>query len=360
MEKRRPDLETLTLPLDVRRLAELLLEWYAGSKRSLPWRDNPDPYRVWISEIMLQQTQVKTVVPYFERFVATYPNLHELARADEARVLEHWAGLGYYSRARNLRQAAQMILEKHEGRFPRSFSDAILLPGIGRYSAGAVLSIAYGLPFPALDGNVKRVLARLTGLTDPITGRLERQLWDLLEGIVTVPSVAARISDFNQAWMELGALVCTPRNPSCPECPLQKVCRARQEGLQERIPARRRARASEELHFVVAIIRKSERFLLRQNCDGPFLRGFWEFPRTEAPAPRGESRGLILEFSGLRARLGHRLPKIIHQITFRRLHFHPFLAEIDGTVPAEHFAWVELGASGFPIPAYVRKIAATL
>src|SRR6202049_4537333 len=208
----------------VRAMRRRLLLWYQERKRDLPWRRTRDPYRIWLSEIMLQQTRVAAVIPYYERFLASFPNMQALARARTDRVLANWAGLGYYSRARNLQRAAKEMVSRHAGNFPREYEAALALPGIGRYTAAAVLSIAYDAPHAVLDGNVARVLARIGALHGDLRAPA---LWRELEA--TAQHLLARNAsgDWNQAMMELGATVCTPKSPRCGECPVEKWCRAR-------------------------------------------------------------------------------------------------------------------------------------
>ena len=207
-----------------------LLSWYDRERRDLPWRRTQDPYRVWLSEIMLQQTRVETVIPYYERFLERFPTVSDLAEAPIDDVLARWSGLGYYRRARSLHEAAGQIVREHAGVFPEDSAEALALPGVGRYTAGAILSIAYGRPEPILDGNVIRILSRWLRLGPEIP---QSHLWTLAEDLVP----EERPGDFNQAMMELGATVCTPRSPSCLLCPVQERCEARAEGTPERYPA---------------------------------------------------------------------------------------------------------------------------
>nr|MDQ2644694.1 A/G-specific adenine glycosylase [Myxococcota bacterium] len=210
-----------------------LLRWYDRTRRELPWRETRDPYAIWVSEVMLQQTQVKTVIPYFERWLARFPGVRELSRAEEAEVLHAWQGLGYYSRARALKRAAELVVERHGGQLPSKSSELTALPGIGPYSAGAIASIAYGERVPVVDGNVIRVLTRVFALRgDPAKAPLRRELWRRAEELVP----AARPGDHNQALMELGATVCVPEKPRCGECPLSEHCRGYAGGLAARLP----------------------------------------------------------------------------------------------------------------------------
>src|SRR3989338_6111565 len=202
-----------------------LIAWYKKNARALPWRKTKDPYKIWISEIMLQQTQVETVIPYYEGWIKTFPNTKALAKSPLSKVLKHWAGLGYYRRAHRLNQTAKIILKKHSGKIPDSIEVLRTLPGIGRYTAGALASIAYDKPAAILDGNVIRVLTRLYTIKDDIgSGQTLKRIWDLAEKAVPVKNPG----DFNQALMELGAMVCTPENPRCGQCPVQKYCLAYQ------------------------------------------------------------------------------------------------------------------------------------
>jgi A/G-specific adenine glycosylase len=261
-------------------LANRLLDWYARSARRLPWRrlsgrGHPGPYAVWVSEIMLQQTRVETVIPYFERWMERFPTLESLAAASQQKVLAAWEGLGYYSRARNLHRAAQIVVADHGGVLPREIEDLLRLPGIGRYTAAAIASIAFGQDEATLDGNVRRVLARVFDLRLPARSPAgERQLWELAR--VHLPP--GKAGDYNQAWMDLGALVCTPRNPDCPNCPLAGLCAAYALGVQEERPVR--VPKPEIPHHVVtaAVIHQNGHVLIAQRPQQGLLGGLWEFP----------------------------------------------------------------------------------
>src|SRR5512138_1923076 len=217
------------------RLANKLLKWYGENKRTLPWRGHPDPYAVWVSEIMLQQTRVETVIPYFERWMRLFPTPRALAGASEQDVLNAWEGLGYYSRARNLHKAAKMITEKFSGELPRDLYELRQLPGIGRYTLGAIASIAFDMNVPALDGNIKRVYARVFDISEPVdTPKGDKLLWEIAEKYLP-PNDAG---DYNQALMDLGAAICVPKNPRCLICPLMKLCHARANGTQNERPVK--------------------------------------------------------------------------------------------------------------------------
>jgi A/G-specific adenine glycosylase len=257
-------------------IASRLLAWYEHHKRDLPWRDTRDPYHIWVAEVMLQQTQVATVVPYYERFLARFPNVQALAAAPLDDVLKLWEGLGYYGRARHLYAAARMVVLDLDGEVPDTMEGLLSLPGIGRYTAGAVLSIAFGQEVPALDGNVRRVLSRVFVInTDVTRGPGQRQLWQLAESLL--PEGYA--GDFNQALMDLGAMVCTPRAPSCQKCPVAEQCRAKRLGRQEQFPVRKPRRPVP--HYVVTagvVWSTNGRFLIAQRPFDGLLGGLWEFP----------------------------------------------------------------------------------
>ena len=255
-----------------------LLAWYARAKRDLPWRRNPTPYRVWVSEIMLQQTTVAAAAPKYEAFLRRFPSIASLAESGEDEVLKHWAGLGYYSRARNLRRAAVSIASERGGEFPSAFDDVLALPGVGRYTAGAILSIAFGQPRPLVDGNVVRVFSRLFGLKgrakDP--GFIKR-MWPLAERLMPKTSPG----DWNQALMELGATVCTPESPSCGACPVSRHCAAFAKGLQDKLPLPEAARKQVPVRWTCLWIEKGGKVLLWRRSDKErLLKNLWGLPEA--------------------------------------------------------------------------------
>jgi len=263
------------LSVSAKDMACRLLAWYGREGRDLPWRQTRDPYRVWLSEIMLQQTTVAAVVPYYERFLVRFPTLAALAAGSLDEVLTLWAGLGYYSRARNLHQAARQIVAEREGLFPEDLEALIALPGIGRSTAGAILSIAFDKPAPILDGNVRRVLVRLFAWQrDPRSREAEKQLWAWAEALTPHD----RPHDYAQAIMDLGATICTPQAPSCEECPLVALCAARAQGLEDRLPVRRKRERVPVRCEVALILRHGDRLLIRQRPPEGLLGGLWEFP----------------------------------------------------------------------------------
>ena len=297
-----------------------LAAWYGRRQRRVPWRDEPTPYRVWVSEVMLQQTQVDTVVPYFERFVGRLPDVWALAAADEQEVLGLWAGLGYYRRCRGLQAAARVVVERFAGRLPERPEELLQLPGIGPYTAGAIASIAFGQAVPALDGNVLRVLARLTAEPRAVDAGVGRRA---LEAVATALVDPADPSTHNQALIELGALVCTPRQPLCHACPLRTACAARTEGDPHRYPIRRPRRAPKPVTGVCGLVTgDGGEALLVRRPEGVLLGGLWELPGGELPArtPRAEGlRQLLAERLGVSIRVGARLASVEHVFTHRRL-----------------------------------------
>lgn len=261
-------------------LAPRLLQWFDLHQRDLPWRHSRDPYRIWVSEIMLQQTQVVTVIPYYARFLQAFPTVEALAAAPLDEVLRLWEGLGYYSRARNLQRAAQVVVSDFGGRFPAILGEALSLPGIGRYTAGAILSIAYDLPVPALDGNALRVLSRVFWL--PGGGRQgpeKRRAEEIGQAGVSLQ----RPGDYNQALMELGATVCTPKTPRCADCPLSEPCVARLRGEPDAIPIIHRASA-EAVAMVAGVIRRKHKLLIARRPEHGVWAGLWEFPNVAIEA----------------------------------------------------------------------------
>ncbi len=295
------------------------MDWYESRKRDLPWRRTRDPYAIWVSEVMLQQTQVKTVLGYYERWMARFPSVKALAAAEDADVLHAWQGLGYYSRARRLLAGARAVAERHAGRLPRDVEALLALPGIGPYSAGAIASIAFGLPEPIVDGNVVRVLCRLFALKgDPAKAPLKQKLWGLARELLP----ADQPSEFNQSLMELGATICTPTSPRCPECPVAKQCQALAQGLERELPQLAKRKAPTEVATAAAYVRRGDAVLLRQlPADAARWAGLWVLPfvelsRTEK-APVGALRAL--SEIGVAAAAGATLRETRHTITRFRI-----------------------------------------
>ena len=282
--------EPLSAPVTPKRIQRPLLTWFRKAARDLPWRRTRDPYAVWLSEVILQQTRVDQGLPYYERFIHTFPTVYALAASEESAVLKLWEGLGYYSRARNLHRAAKQIVEEHGGAFPETASELAKLPGVGPYTAGAVASIAFGERVPVVDGNVKRVLARLYAIQESIdSGPVSARLWELAGALVS----KSHPGDFNQALMELGARVCTPKQPDCPRCPLRRQCDAYTAGIASGLPVRRARKTVPHKELAVAAICQNGRYLILRRAPKSMLGGLWEFPN--GPLEPGENHARALE-----------------------------------------------------------------
>lgn len=344
---------------------EALAGWYHLRRRRLPWRDDPEPYRVWVSEIMLQQTQVATVIPYFDRFVSAFPSVAALAEADEADVLALWAGLGYYRRCRNLHAAAKAMVDRHEGRVPDTVEALLDLPGVGRYTAGAIASIAFGRPAALLDGNVSRVLSRLYGLELEVnTSAGTRRLWELAEALLDREDPSAH----NQALMELGALVCSPKSPACHECPVQSECVARATGTQARYPLKKKRAKAKPAHAVCGYGERDGALLMARRPDGVLLGGLWELPGGDLA--RGDSRkqGLAASLGerlGLAPRVGSHLASVEHQFTHRHLTLEVYRVELDAEPSRcqwySEWRWVRPGElESIPLSRLTEKVLSAL
>jgi A/G-specific adenine glycosylase len=298
-----------------------LLAWFAKHKRDLPWRHSPTAYRIWVSEIMLQQTTVKMATPHFERFLKAFPTVEKLAAADETQVLRLWEGLGYYRRARAMHAAAKQVVDEHGGEFPRDVAALQSLPGIGRYTAGAIVSMAYNLPAPILETNTIRLLARLVGYRgDPTKSVGQKLLWSVAEEILPRASVAS----FNQALMELGSLVCTPANPQCERCPVAQLCEARATGVQNEIPPPPVKTKFTSVREAAIVVRKNGQVLVRQCGAKERWAGLWDFPRFEIVSEgplfiRDELIAKVREQTGITAEPGNLLTTIKHGVTRYRI-----------------------------------------
>ncbi len=340
-----------------------LVAWYRANRRALPWRMDRDPYRVWLAEAMLQQTRVATVIPYYERFLARFPTLADLAASGEAEVLKLWENLGYYSRARNLRRAAIRVVQDFGGRLPDNRDDLLKLPGVGDYMAGAILSIAFDQPVAAVDGNVKRVLGRLFAMDTPVNERAGHELIAARAGEL-VPADSP--GEFNQALMDLGSAICTPRKPDCPHCPLQNHCRAWKEGRQEVLPVRVKRPRPPHADTTAAVIRDRDGKLLllrRPSCG--LLCGLWKCPGAACrpdETPEDGLRRTVAEETGLAVEPVRLLGRIRHQYTHLRITLHVFGCK---TIPDHpqprtdvEWRWVEPGeAAGLALSKVDRQAA---
>lgn len=334
------------------RVRRALLTWYRRTKRSLPWRETDDPYRIWLSEIMLQQTRVRTVRPYYERFLAAFPTVRGLAAAPLERVLKLWEGLGYYTRARHLHQAAQRIVRNDGGRFPRTAAEWRELPGVGPYTAAAIASIAFGAPAAALDGNVRRVMCRLFCIDAPLeAAATRRELERLAHALLDRRSPG----DFNQALMELGARVCTPRNPRCPDCPVREHCAAGVAGVQADLPVRQRRTTARSVTLAAALVRRGPRLLLMKRCDDGPLTGLWGLPTAEVADGRDAAKVLrrqLLQAAGVNAAVGPELAAVRHDFSHRRLRVRVF----ECTVPTPPAGPDRVGRARWVTPAKLRRL----
>ena len=338
-----------------------MLVWYNAAKRDLPWRQTTDPYRIWLSEIMLQQTRVGTVKDYYRRFLAHFPDIHALAEGDEEEVLKCWEGLGYYSRARNLQKAAQKIEHEFGGRFPGDVPGIRSLPGIGSYTAGAVASIAFGIPEPAVDGNVLRVWSRLTASSEnvlsPSTRRCtEAALRELMESTLHeadfYPGNAA--GDFNQSMIELGATVCTPgTHPACGSCPVQGTCEAFSRNLTEVLPVREKKGGKRSEDLTVLVIRSGGRFAIRRRASGGLLAGLYEFPNMSGHIGAAEIKEMLSE-RGLPVYSLTRLKDTSHTFSHIIWHMTGYLVETEENAP-DAGGWIFLDpgtiTASYPIPS---------
>ncbi|MBN2409194.1 MAG: A/G-specific adenine glycosylase [Candidatus Aminicenantes bacterium] len=331
--------------------------WYRTHRRRLPWRETKDPYKIWVSEVMLQQTTVNAVIPYYVRWLELFPDIQALARAPLRRVLKAWEGLGYYQRARNLHQAARTICRKHGGSIPAEFEEFIALPGVGPYIAAAVLSLAFDKPYPVLDANVRRVGMRLYGFQGKANARADAVLLARIRGIFPVENGA----DFNQALMELGALICRPKNPGCLLCPVQSFCRAYQSGEQEVIPAPK-SRSFQQIETVVGIISDQGKYLIQQRPAQGLLAGLWEFPggkREKGETLREALRREIKEELGVEVRRERLLLKLRHAYTRFQVELFVFECELDRSpLPrSPNRRWVGLRAlKRYPFPSGSAQI----
>jgi len=338
-----------------------LMEWFDRSRRAMPWRRRPTPYRVWISEVMLQQTQVETVRPYFLEFTRQFPDIAALAEAETQDVLKAWEGLGYYARARNLHRAARIVMSDHDGKLPATARELKRLPGIGDYTAAAIASICFGEAVPVVDGNVLRVFARFWGIDSDIAcPRTRRELADRLLPCVN----RQRPGDFNQAIMELGALVCRPGNPDCETCPLTCTCTARKTKRIAELPVKSRRASIPHYDVAVGIVRKNNRVLVARRKETRMLGGLWEFPggkrKGDEPLERTVRRE-IREETGVAVNVGRLLCTVEHAYSHFRITLHAFECRFVSGRPrpvrSAEVRWAPLGhLSDLPFPSATRKV----
>ncbi|MBT3192336.1 MAG: A/G-specific adenine glycosylase [Verrucomicrobia bacterium] len=342
--------------------SKALLAWFEVHRRPMPWRDDPTPYRVWVSEIMLQQTQVATVIPYFERFTEAFPSVGALAAANVQDVLKRWEGLGYYSRARNLLKAARFVVNDLGGHMPTSPKTWMALPGVGEYTAAAISSIVYGQAVPSVDGNVLRVFSRFWGLEDDVSLPATR---DMMRRRLLPHIRTADPSAFNQAMMELGALVCRPRSPECVACPLAPRCVARRQGLTEQLPVKaQKAKVPHHTEAVAVITHKGKTLLCRRHEAG-LLGGLWEFPGKRRDGREGLQRAVmhgVLEQTGLTVKVLLKLGCVTHTFSHFKVTIHAYACSVSGgaaePLAHEEVRWVtppEL--QSLPLSTAQRKIA---
>jgi A/G-specific adenine glycosylase len=310
------NLETIE-KMDIKAFQEDLISWFEREQRDLPWRKDRDPYKVWVSEIMLQQTRVETVIPYFNRFIEQFPTLDALAEADEEKVLKAWEGLGYYSRVRNLQAAVKKVKEVYGGKVPDTFEEISSLKGVGPYTAGAILSIAYGVPEPAVDGNVMRVLSRILTIWEDIAKPATRKIFE--EAVRKLIS-HDNPSYFNQALMELGAVVCTPSSPSCLLCPVREHCQAFHEGVQENLPVKTKKKKPKNVKLAAAVLTdQNGNLLIHKRPSSGLLANLWEFPNTEIKLTIKNDKQQLSQFLkteyGVETKIGEAIGQIEHVFT---------------------------------------------
>lgn len=338
-----------------------LISWFQKNQRDLPWRNQRTPYSIWVSEIMLQQTQVGQVEPFYRRFMTQFPDLRTLAGAPLEKVLKAWEGMGYYSRARNLHQTARLLVGRHRGEIPAGMEELLQLPGIGRSTAGAILSLAYGQPFPVLDGNIRRVLIRFFNINqDPGKQETLKKLWDLSERILPLKGAGL----FNEALMEAGALICTPRSPDCLKCPLKKECRGYRSGRSALLPIKRPKKKVPHFDVAAAVIRQKKKILITRRPEKGLLGGLWEFPGGKKELKESLEECLkreIREELNIEIEVGEPFFKVRHAYTHFRITLHCFFCrKLKGRIlplGVMDFRWVwpqELDL--FPFPRADQKV----
>ena len=347
-------------------LQDKLIRWFGAHQVALPWRTDRHPYKVWMSEIMLQQTQVDTVIPYYERFLERFPTVEALAIAPLDDVLKMWEGLGYYSRARNLHKAAQMVVEEFDGTFPETVADLRTLPGVGAYTAGAIANFAFGQDVPIVDGNVIRVLTRLFNIDDDVTRTVtKKELWALAESLV--PEGQGPL--WNEGLMEFGRLMCTPKAPACHECPLRGHCDAYAEGVQLERPVKKKRKRAPHYDVTAGVIRRDDgKLLIAQRPTDKMLGGLWEFPggkREEGESLTECLQRELQEELRIHVDVGRQITTVKHAYSHFRITLYAFECRITAGEPqavgADDFAWVNLDeVDSYAFPVTDQKIIAAL
>ena len=323
--------------LDLTAAVSPLLQWYDEHKRILPWRENTDPYRVWVSEIMLQQTRVTAVIPYYERWMRSLPTVNDLAGVQEEQLMKLWQGLGYYSRARNLQKAAQMVMEEYGGSFPDTYEELMKLPGVGEYTAGAVASIAFSQRVGAVDGNVLRIAARLGALRENI---LDPRVKKTVRAALDEAMPEKRSGDVNQALMDLGATVCLPNGkPKCEACPLAGLCEARRQGIEQALPVREKKKARRVEKMTVYLLMRGGTVALRKRGEEGLLAGLWEFPHVPGETVEADAAKPLADW-GLAAREWKKELAAKHIFTHVEWHMSGYAVSVTGEGP-EEFLWAD-------------------
>lgn len=351
--------------IEVKSFQKALLNWYQTHKRQLPWRETKDPYRIWISEVMAQQTQIDTVIPYFKRFIQRFPDMKTLAEADLQDVLKLWEGLGYYSRARNMHKAAKSIIEKYSGCFPENYEEILLLPGVGKYIAAAISSIAFSKPHAVLDGNVKRVLSRLTCSEKPINdSKSQKHYHELADSFLDTHNPG----DYNQSLMELGAIICKPANPVCHDCPVINHCRVYRKNMVEKYPKKLQKQKIPSYNIATGVIRKDNKILITKRKEAGLLGGLWEFPGGKLHNDESAEEACVREIreeTGLLVKIDCYLTHVRHAYSHFKIEVDVFICDyqsgevvLNGPVD---FRWISIKEiDDYPFPKANHKFFSAL
>lgn len=356
----------MKLKLDYIAFRSELLSWFAAHKRDLPWRKTYDPYHVWISEVMLQQTQMDRVVGYFNRWLGKFPDVESVANAAELEILKTWEGLGYYSRARNLQKAARLMIWQNSGKIPCDYDALLALPGVGPYTAAAVMSIAYNMPYPVVDANVERLFARIGNIDKPVKNKNVKQA---IKKLATELLADTLFRDFNQALMELGALICTPRNPICEKCPVQKHCGALKSGTVDERPVKAAKQEKIDINMACTILARNNKLFIQKRHYDDVWGGLWEFPggrMKEGESPQETAVRELFEETGYRAGALEFFFTVTHFYTKYRVTLHSFCGTLNEDhepklTAASQYRWVEMGElDDYPFPSGHRQLIGKL